>query len=115
MPFGNLVESGRRFPLASRPFIQQSSMLTYTYPAAAMLLDTIASAIALISESLGLQLKVFHEFQPMGGVAASTVEPPVPPAPPVPVLPPLPPAPPAPAAPPVPVAPPLPPAPPVAA
>src|SRR6187402_1576132 len=32
--------------------------------------DTMASAIDLISTSLTLHPNVFHEFQPMGGVAA---------------------------------------------
>src|SRR3954462_6128451 len=35
-----------------------------------MPLDTMASALDLISTSLTLQPNVFHEFQPMGGVAA---------------------------------------------
>src|SRR5438045_7113773 len=110
MPAGNLVLSHCRTPFESRPLIQQSSMLTYWYPAAAMPLETIASATPLIRDSLGLQPKLFHEFQPMGGVAPTTALP-VPPPPPVAPLappagaPPLPPAcappfPPAPAAPP---------------
>ena len=45
-------------------------MLTYWYPTAAMPLETKVSATPLIRLSLGLHPKVFHEFQPMGGVAA---------------------------------------------
>src|SRR6266540_1317770 len=96
MPLGNLLASATRFPLPSRPLIQQSSMLTYWYPAAAMPLETMASAVLLIRVSLGLQPKLFHEFQPMGGVAPRIVDPPVPPVA-VPVPPPV-------ADPPVPVA-----------
>ena len=35
-----------------------------------MPLDTMTSAICLIRVSLMLHPKVFHEFQPIGGVAA---------------------------------------------
>ena len=65
----------------------------------------MASATPLSSVSLGLHPKLFQEFQPMGGVAPTIVEPPVPPAPPVevppaPVVPPV-------RAPPTPVVPPV--------
>jgi len=48
----------------------------------------MASAVPLIRVSLGLHPKLFHEFQPMGGVAPRTVDPPVPPVA-VPVPPPV--------------------------
>src|SRR6266568_364427 len=57
-------------PLASRLTCQQSSMLTYTYPASFMPDLTTASAMPLIRSSLTLQANLFHEFQPMGGVSA---------------------------------------------
>ena len=105
---GTCVVSHCRFPLESRPFIQQSSMLTYWYPTAAMPLETNVSATPLIRVSLGLHPKVFHEFQPMGGVAPTTCEPALPPAPPVDTAPPAPrPAWPLPPPPPVPVDPPV--------
>src|SRR5580765_5147514 len=123
MPDGNLVVFQRRFPLESRPSIQQSSMLTYWYPTACMPLDTNVSAICLMSVSFMLHWNVFHEFHPIGGVAPRiALAPPLPadpPAPPpsAPAAPPPPPAdpamPPAPAAPPEPVVPPRPPTPPV--
>src|SRR6185312_13458203 len=100
-----------RFPLASRPSIQQSSRLTYWYPTACMPLETKVSAICLMSVSFKLHWNVFHEFHPIGGVAprmpalpAAPAVPPVPPvaAPPVPVAPPFPLAPPVPFVPPVP-------------
>src|SRR5580704_1182620 len=56
--------------LASRLTCQQSSMLTYTYPASFMPDLTTASAMLLIMSSLTLQANLFHEFQPMGGVSA---------------------------------------------
>src|SRR3954466_15856270 len=79
-------------------------MLTYWYPTAAMPLETNVSATPLTRDSLGLHPKVFHEFQPMGGVAATAGAPALPPVPPpVPVAPPppLPPAGPRPSAPPL--------------
>src|SRR5450631_2775321 len=98
MPLGNLVASATRLPLESRPLIQQSSMFTYLYPAAAIPLVTNTSATPLRSDSLGLQPKLFQEFQPMGGVAPTIVEPP-PAAPAAPAAPAPPLAPPPPAAP----------------
>src|SRR5450755_4396128 len=88
IPAGNLVEFQRRVPLESRPFIQQSSRLTYSYPAAAIPLETIESAVALISASSRLHWNVFQEFQPMGGVAPREplVIPPDPLAPPDPLV-----------------------------
>src|SRR6185312_17187983 len=77
IPEGNLLVFHCRFPLASRPFIQQSSRLTYWYPTACMPLDTKMSAICLMSVSFMLHWNVFHEFQPIGGVAP---RPPLPPA-----------------------------------
>ena len=62
------------FALASRLTCQQSSMLTYTYPASFMPDFTTASAISLIMSSLTLQPNLFHEFHPMGGVGASPAE-----------------------------------------
>ena len=56
--------------LASRLTCQQSSMLTYTYPASFMPDLTTASAMLLIMSSLTLQANLFQEFQPMGGVSA---------------------------------------------
>src|SRR5450631_1793799 len=80
MPLGNLPASATRFPLASRPLIQQSSRLMYWYPTAAMPVETKASAVLLMTVSFSLSHpKLFHEFQPMGGVAPTMVDPPVPP------------------------------------
>src|SRR5690349_10818470 len=71
MPLGNFAGSATRFPLPSRVFLdQQSSMFTYLYPAAAIPLDTIASAVWRISVSLTLQPKEFQSFQPNCGVRA---------------------------------------------
>ena len=64
-------------------------MFTYWYPTAAMPFETMASAMPLTSVSLGLHPKVFHEFQPIGGVAPTACEP-APPAPPVDTEPPVP-------------------------
>src|ERR1035438_4014935 len=137
IPDGNLVGFHWRLPLESRPSIQQSSRFTYWYPAACIPLLTNASATAFINVSFMLHSKVFHEFQPMGGVAANTAAAPPEPAaasdpatplelaappepvapldpvtppeplPPAPVEPPVPFAPPGATAPPVPTAPPL--------
>src|SRR5262245_31344407 len=72
MPSGNLVKSGCRLPAASRLCcIQQSSMFTYWYPAAARPDDTILSAVCLTSASDTLQPYAFQSFQPIGGVTAS--------------------------------------------
>ena len=91
MPEGNLLVFHWSFPLESRPFIQQSSRLTYWYPAAAIPLETKVSAICLMSVSFKLHWKVFHEFQPMGGRAPRIpLDPAAPPepAPPPPAIPP---------------------------
>jgi hypothetical protein len=60
--------------LASRLTCQQSSMLTYTYPASFIPDFTTASAMPLIRSSLTLQANLFHEFQPIGGVSARFAE-----------------------------------------
>src|SRR3954468_15119583 len=71
MPCGNLTGSGTSRPAGSRePVIQQSSMLTYWYPAAFMPELTIVSAVCWTSCSLTLQPKAFQSFQPIGGVRA---------------------------------------------
>src|SRR3954454_22650119 len=71
MPFGNFVASGTRLPWASRDrVIQQSSMLTYVYPASRSPADTNASAVARTSESVTLQPNAFQSFQPIRGVRA---------------------------------------------
>src|SRR5436305_15287299 len=74
MPCGKRCASATIFPLASRFTCQQSSMLTYTYPASFMPDFTMASAMPLIMSSLTLQANLFHEFQPMGGVRARFAE-----------------------------------------
>src|SRR4051812_1431644 len=72
MPLGNLAGSATRLPAESRAIVdQQSSMLTYSYPAAAMPLDTMTSAVCRMSVSLTEQPNVFQSFQPMGGVRPS--------------------------------------------
>src|SRR6202034_3868993 len=58
------------FPFASRPNSQVSSMLTYTYPASRMPLDTIASAIWRTAASSTLPANLFQLFHPIGGVLA---------------------------------------------
>src|SRR5207247_6611085 len=69
MPCGNLTGSGTSRPAASRvPAIQQSSMLTYWYPAAFMPELTIVSAVCSTSCSLTWQPNEFQSFQPIGGV-----------------------------------------------
>src|SRR5208282_6442141 len=70
MPCGKRCGSTTMFAFASRPTCQQSSMLTYSYPASFMPDLTTASAIFLIISSLTLQPNLFHEFHPMGGVSA---------------------------------------------
>src|SRR5260370_9802489 len=70
MPCGKRCVSTTMLPLASRLTCQQSSMLTYTYPASFMPDFTTPSAMPLIRSSLTLQANLFHEFQPMGGVSA---------------------------------------------
>src|SRR5580704_11735898 len=70
MPCGKCCGSGTMLALASRLTCQQSSMLTYTYPASFIPDLTTASAMLLIMSSLTLQANLFHEFQPIGGVSA---------------------------------------------
>src|ERR1700683_1553774 len=62
------------FPFESRLTCQQSSMLTYSYPASFMPDLTIASAMLRIISSLTLQANLFHEFQPMGGGRARVLD-----------------------------------------
>src|ERR1017187_5325622 len=58
-------------PWASRCPCQQSSMLTYWYPASFMPEATIASAVSRISCSFTLSANLFQLFQPICGVKAS--------------------------------------------
>lgn len=51
-------------PSGERFSIQQSSMLTYLYPASRRPLETIASAISRTRVSLMSHLNVFQEDQP---------------------------------------------------
>src|ERR1700676_440996 len=74
MPCGKCCASATMLPLASRLTCQQSSMLTYTYPASFMPDFTTASAMPLIKSSLTLQANLFQEFHPMGGVSARFAE-----------------------------------------
>src|SRR4051812_48468560 len=69
MPFGNLFGSATRLPDASRLVVdQQSSRLTYWYPAAAIPLETMASAVRRMIVSLIPQPKLFQALQPSCGV-----------------------------------------------
>eukprot|EP00962_Isochrysis_galbana_P028826 scaffold9150_cov120-Isochrysis_galbana.AAC.7 len=68
MPRGNLTAFVTMCPFSSRLFIQQSSMLTYTYPASRSPLAAIALATSSTTRSLMSQRNVFHEFHPMAGV-----------------------------------------------
>src|ERR1017187_8598438 len=74
MPCGKCCGSTTMLPLASRLTCQQSSMLTYTYPASFMPDFTTESAMPLIKSSLTLQANLFQEFHPMGGVSARFAE-----------------------------------------
>src|ERR1700694_6052662 len=74
MPCGKCCKSATMLPLAPRLTCQQSSMLTYTYPASFMPDLTRASAMPLIMSSLTLQANLFHEFHPMGGVRAKALD-----------------------------------------
>src|SRR5882724_2823738 len=74
MPSGKRCGSTTILALASRLTCQQSSMLTYAYPASFIPDFTTASAIPLIRSSLTLQANLFHEFHPMGGVRARLAE-----------------------------------------
>src|SRR5258708_26648569 len=74
MPCGKRCGSATMLALASRLTCQQSSMLTYSYPASFMPDFTTASAMPLIMSSLTLQANLFHEFHPMGGVIARLAE-----------------------------------------
>src|ERR1700683_784194 len=59
-------------PSASRVPCQQSSRLTYSYPAAFMPLEAMASTAAFTLASETSQPKAYHVFQPIEGVAASS-------------------------------------------
>src|ERR1700687_4595291 len=74
MPCGKCCGSATMLPLASRLTCQQSSILTYVYPASFRPDFTRASAMPLIRSSLTLQANLFHEFHPMGGVNARFAE-----------------------------------------
>src|SRR5437588_8295079 len=74
MPCGKRCGSATMLAFASRLTCQQSSMLTYSYPASFIPDFTTASAMFLIMSSLTLQANLFHEFQPMGGVSARLAE-----------------------------------------
>src|SRR5690349_22192873 len=68
MPPGKRVALACRRPWASRLLaIQQSSMLTYLYPASRRPVLTSASAVDRMRASSMLQPKRFQLFQPMGG------------------------------------------------
>src|ERR1017187_931868 len=67
--FGNLPLP-MMLPLASRPLVQPSSTTMYWYPALAMPLDTMASAIPRTVASSNTSWNLFQLFQPMGGVRA---------------------------------------------
>src|SRR5436305_4394674 len=74
MPCGKRVWLGTRRPFLSREVsAQQSSRLTYWYPAALRPLDTKMSAIALTIPSLNPEphLVEFQLLNPIGGVRAS--------------------------------------------
>src|SRR5580692_10302268 len=74
MPCGKRCGSTTMLALASRLTCQQSSMLTYTYPASFIPDETTASAMLLIMSSLTLHANLFQEFHPMGGVSARLAE-----------------------------------------
>ena len=58
-------------PFASRDTCQQSSIVTYWYPASRIPLAAIASATSRMSFALTSQPKWFQLFHPIGGVRAS--------------------------------------------
>src|SRR5713226_1249506 len=70
MPEGKRSASATMVPWASRLTCQQSSMFTNLKPAACKPLETIASAISLISFSETSQANLFQLFHPIGGVLA---------------------------------------------
>src|SRR5690349_13154056 len=71
MPLGNRSALACNRPAASRvDACQQSSMLTYSYPASLSPRAAIASAVCLMSSSLIVQLNWFQLFHPIGGVSA---------------------------------------------
>ena len=71
IPPGNRVALACNRPAPSRVLaIQQSSMLTYWYPAASRPFATIASAVALIRFSSMLHWNLFQLFQPIGGAVS---------------------------------------------
>src|SRR5438093_12443952 len=74
MPFGNRVWLGTRLPLESRlGSAQQSSMLTYWYPASFRPSETNASATRLIVVSVKIASwwVKFQLLKPIGGVRAN--------------------------------------------
>src|ERR1700722_1567743 len=71
MPEGKRCGSARMFPSLSRPTCQQSSIMTYWYPASFMPDFTIASVVCLMRSSLTLHSNLFQLFHPIGGVGAS--------------------------------------------
>src|SRR5579863_10715064 len=74
MPCGKRCGSATMLPCASRLTCQQSSTLTYSYPAYFMPDWTIASAMLRIMSSLTLHANLFHEFQLIGGVRARLLD-----------------------------------------
>src|SRR4051812_10283321 len=73
MPEGKRCASAWMKPRLSREPCQQSSILTYWYPASRMPLATMASAVSRMSASLTLHWNLFQLFHPIGGVFASCV------------------------------------------
>src|SRR5260370_7378171 len=73
MPEGKRSASATMVPWASRLTCQQSSMFTNLKPAACMPLETIASAVSLISFSETSQANLFQLFHSIGGVWARVV------------------------------------------
>src|SRR3990167_2150385 len=70
MPLGKVCGSAIILPLLSLLTCQQSSRLIYSYPAACISLETIASVISLTICSEILQPNLFQGFQPIEGVNA---------------------------------------------
>src|SRR5262245_48023593 len=72
MPDGNLAGSATKRPSGPRSRSdQQSSMLTYWYPASLRPDETKNCAVSLMSFSFTSQPKAFQLLKPMGGVGAS--------------------------------------------
>src|SRR5438552_18426810 len=73
MPCGNRTGSGTRLPLLSRDgSAQQSSMLTYRYPASFRPVETNVSATPSTNASLNAEVHpvAFQLLKPIGGVRA---------------------------------------------